>query len=148
MNLQVLQLHFHLQENVQNYYLLFFLKFFKFFSFFKDIYHIYSCTSQTCVQVNLAFSSQKSDFSSFLIKEVKFRQSKISQQVYLLFLRMYWKHRELKKLQSKMLPCAMKFISTCSHHHNLRIHQHFDLLKRYLTIFCKSHWIWNLLALN
>ena len=49
MNLQVLQLHFHLQENVQNYYLLFFLKFFKIFPFFKDIYHIYSCTSQTCV---------------------------------------------------------------------------------------------------
>ena len=96
----------------------------------------------------IRFSSQKSDFSSFLIKEVKFRPIKMSQQVYLLFLRMYSKHRELKKLQSKMLPCAIKFVSTCSHHHNLRIHQHFDLLERYLTIFCKSHWIWNLLAFN
>ena len=113
------------------------------FFFLEDIYHIYSCTSQTS-----DFSSQKSDFSSFLIKEVKFRPIKMSQQVYLLFLRMYSKHRELKKLQSKMLPCAIKFVSTCSHHHNLRIHQHFDLLERYLTIFCKSHWIWNLLAFN
>ena len=112
------------------------------FFFLEDIYHIYLMyKSNLCI-------SKKSDFSSFLIKEVKFRPIKMSQQVYLLFLRMYSKHRELKKLQSKMLPCAMKFVSTCSHHHNLRIHQHFDLLERYLTIFCKSHWIWNLLAFN
>ena len=36
MNLQVLQLHFHLQENVQNYYLfIFFSNFLKFFLFLK-----------------------------------------------------------------------------------------------------------------
>ena len=71
--------------------------------------------------------SKKSDFSSFLIKEVKFRPIKMSQQVYLLFLRMYSKHRELKKLQSKTLPCAMKFVSTCSHHHNFANHIGFEI---------------------
>lgn len=112
-----------------------------FFFFGRHLSYLLMYKSNLCI-------SKKSDFSSFLIKEVKFRPIKMSQQVYLLFLRMYSKHRELKKLQSKMLPCAMKFVSTCSHHHNLRIHQHFDLLERYLTIFCKSHWIWNLLAFN
>ena len=53
--------------------------------------------SNLCISQKSDLSSQKSDFSSFLIKEVKFRPIKMSQQVYLLFLRMYSKHRELKK---------------------------------------------------
>ena len=57
----------------------------------------------TRVQVELVYKStphfegQKSYFSSFLVKEVKFRPIEISQKVNLLFLRMYWKHGELKK---------------------------------------------------
>ena len=42
------------------------------------------------------FQRQKSDFSSFLVKE-KFRPIESSQMFDLLFLRMYWKHSEFKK---------------------------------------------------
>ena len=42
-------------------------------------YHIYLCISRT--HVNPHFQGQKSDFSSFLVKEVKFRQIEISQKV-------------------------------------------------------------------
>ena len=61
----------------------------------------------TCVKVELVYKStphfqgQKSDFSSFLIKEVEFWQIEISQKVNLLFLMMHWKHGELKKFRAK-----------------------------------------------
>ena len=45
------------------------------------------------------FPGQKSDFSSFMVKEIKFRPIEISQNVNLFFLRMYWKHGELKKAE-------------------------------------------------
>ena len=43
------------------------------------------------------FQGQKADFSSFLVKEVKFRPTEIFQKVKLIFLRMCWEHSELKK---------------------------------------------------
>ena len=43
------------------------------------------------------FQGQKADFSSFLVKEVKFRPTEIFQKVKLTFLRMCWEHSELKK---------------------------------------------------
>ena len=43
----------------------------------------------TRVYVDLPFSRSKLDFSSFLVKEVKFRQIEISPKVNLLFLIMY-----------------------------------------------------------
>ena len=46
---------------------------------FLFVYKLNLCTSQP------HFQGQKSDFSSFLVKEVKFRQIEISQKVNLLF---------------------------------------------------------------
>ena len=53
--------------------------------------------------------------------------TKFAKKINLLFLSMYWKHGELY---------------TCLYHHDLSIHELFDLLEKYLTIFCKSHRKW------
>jgi len=45
------------------------------------------------------FESQKSNFSSFRGKQMKLTPIKISQNVTLFFLRMYWKHGELRKAE-------------------------------------------------
>ena len=45
------------------------------------------------------FPGQNSDFSAFMVKEIKFRPIEMSQNINLLFLRMYWKHGELKKAE-------------------------------------------------
>ena len=45
------------------------------------MYRIYSCISRTCVLVEPPFLVEKSDFSSFLVKDVKFRQIEISQKL-------------------------------------------------------------------
>ena len=74
-------------------------------------YCIYPCISQTHVWVNPPFQGQRLDFSSFLVKE-KFRLIESFQVFDLLFLRMYWKHGELKK------NCSVKFRNTCLYHHN------------------------------
>ena len=34
----------------------------------------------------------------------------------------------------------MKFISTCLFSNDLGIHEDFDLLEKYFTVFCKSYW--------
>ena len=73
--------------------------------------YIYPCISQTHVRVNPPFQGQRLDFSSFLVKE-KFRLIESFQVFDLLFLRMYWKHSELKK------NCSVKFRNTCLYHHN------------------------------
>ena len=78
------------------------------------------------------FHGQKSDFSLFLVKE-KFRPIESSQMVDLLFLRMYWKHGELKK--NCRAKCnrvlwslvALDYITTI---HDLSIYKHLDLLEK------------------
>ena len=72
------------------------------------------------------FQHQKSDFSSFLVKE-KFRPIESSQMFDLLFLGIYWKHGELKKNCRAKCNCVLwsfvelVYITTI---HDLSIHEH------------------------
>ena len=63
----------------------------------------------------------------------------MSQNVNLLFLRMYWKHSELKKSRGVII-CSGVFQDLFNH--DLSTYELFDLLVKYFTIFeSKSHCI-------
>jgi len=75
------------------------------------------------------------DFSSFLVKEVTFRPIEISQKVNLFFLKMYWKHGEIKKAECK---CPVRFNRTYLYH-DLSTRELFDLQEKWLSrrLSCK-----------
>ena len=78
------------------------------------------------------FHGQKSDFSLFLVKE-KFRPIESSQMVDLLFLRMYWKHSELKKncrAKCNRVLWSLVELDYITTIHDLSIYEHFDLLEK------------------
>jgi len=85
------------------------------------------------------FHGQKSDFSSFMVKEVKFRPIEISFSPMNVL-----KTRWIKKSRAKCnrVVWSSKFIKGVVCHHVLSTHKHFDFLEKYFTIFAsKSHCI-------
>ena len=91
-------------------------------------YRIYSCISRPPIfKLKIGFF--------IIVKEVKFRQIEISQKL-------IWEISSGNVLKTKGIK------STCLYHQDLSTHEHFDLLEKYFTMFCKSHWKWNLLPLT